>query len=221
MRTARLAFLIAFWVFAMVPPAMAGTVIIDIGTMGWYNSSIGRLLDGTNPFSTYYLFPPFPYAVDPDYPYTPEPDLSTASSVLGNWLNDPANLNSYWTGPQVIPTTWPVNEETAVVYKIDAGPVGIQALTVWIGVDNGFFMWLNGSFVRGALAPGYYTWDEYFIELGPLAPGTHYLQVLREDHGAVNGFSIRVEAVPEPSILAVVGTGLISLLVLGCKQRRH
>ena len=62
------------------------------------------------------------------------------------------------------------------------------------GVDNGIFVWLNGNYEFGALAGGGPVPGEYSINLGDLTAGTHYLQLLLEDHGGSNGYIVDITA---------------------------
>lgn len=184
--------------FAQTFPGLAVDVvssantIIDNTTPGKYNSAIGTTLDLTNPYLATHLFPgPNVSTGDPTIAPAPEPDLSTASGALGNWLGDPGNLNVNWVGPQAIPSTWAVNSETAIVYQIDVESC-LTNLELDIGVDNGVFVWMNGVYLDGELHPGGVGSNEPSINLPDQGPGTHYLQILREDHGVDTGFSILV-----------------------------
>ena len=178
----------------LATPAFAGApnVLIDNNTFGQYNESIGTSLDLTNPYLATHLFPgPNVSTGDPNIAPAPEPtDLSPASAVLGDWLGNPPTLNAPWTSPQIIPSTWTVNTETAIVYEIDAGVNGLTNVQVNIGVDNGVFVWLDGVYQGGELHPGGVSSKEPLLNLPDLSPGTHYLQILREDHGGATGFSI-------------------------------
>lgn len=182
-------------------PAIATVVLIDDSSVGYYNMSLGTVLDCTNNYMYSYLFPgPDNSNGDPVFNDAPEPDLSAASGILGDWLANPPVLNGNWAGPQPIPFSWAINTETAIVYSFDAGTTGLSDVLVKVGVDNGFYMWLDGLYKYGAMAPGYTHPGEfeYSVSIGELGPGTHFLQVIREDHSTANGFTIRVTGTPNP-----------------------
>lgn len=205
--------------------------IIDNSSLGFYNASIGEVLNGTNPIIddngiNTFLFPnnnsnPNDPVIDP---VSAAPDLSAASSILGNWLNDPTNLNTNWNGPQAIPSTWTTNSETAIIYEFDAG-VSLQNTVANFGVDNGIFVWLDGNYLLGQLRPGGAILGELTINIGNISTGTHFLQVLREDHGSATGYSVLVTGapetgapVPEPTTLLLLGSGLACLAGFGRKK---
>jgi len=160
-------------------------VFVSDNAVAYYNQSLGNRLDGTSEL--------FPISTDPTINNAPEPDLAPVADILGDWLvAAPLPLNTNWALTE-IPYSWPVTTETAVIYPIDAGPGGVRSAEANIGVDNGCFIWVNGVYKFGALAGGGVGRFEYAnIDLGDLHPGTNYLQVLREDHGSVNGFVIEI-----------------------------
>ena len=103
-------------------PAGSTVVLLDDSSLGYYNNSLGTVLDRTNPYASTYLFPgPDVTDGDPLINGAPEPDLSAAAGVLGDWLASPASLSGAWSGLQSIPATWATNTETAIVYQLDAG----------------------------------------------------------------------------------------------------
>jgi hypothetical protein len=188
--------------------------VLDGGDFGYYNDSIGTVLDHTNEIDpqVLYLFPgPDQQEGDPVLNPAPEPDLSAAAGVLGQWLNTPPVLNANWRGPGPIPYDWKVNTETAVIFRFDTGGAGLRDFVLEIGADNGIYVWLDGVYRHGAFAPGGAREWEYFIPLGDLAAGTHYLQLLREDHGVENGFRMKLTAVPEPATLALLCLGILRI----------
>ncbi|MBI2402549.1 MAG: hypothetical protein HYV20_07410 [Gemmatimonadetes bacterium] len=177
-----------------VPPGYshvggAASELVSNTTHGFYNLALGTVLDGTQP--------QFPIAGDPTIDPAPEPDLSAANAILGDWLSaNPLPLNANWSGPQAIPSTWALNTETAVIYEIDGGPGGIDHAVGHFGVDNGIFVWANGGYKFGALAPGGAVAFEYSdIALGELPPGLNYVQILREDHGVATGYHVRITGI--------------------------
>jgi hypothetical protein len=193
---------------ARAAPALAAplttTVLVDGSTPGYYNAALGTALDGSQP--------QFPLANgasgDPLVHSAPEPNLSAAGSLLGQWLSpNPLPLNPHWSAPRPIPASWAVNAETAIIYPLDAGLTGMHDVVARFGVDNGVFVWLDGHYKFGALAPGGVNGWEYTIALGNLSPGMHFLQVLREDHGGATGYAVQVTGVANESTTCELNSG--------------
>lgn len=196
-------------------------VLVQTNDPGYYNNSISTVLNGTNGGET----GPFPVNDDANRSFPTAPDLSAAASALGGWLTNPTNLNANWSFETSIPNSWTPGEEVAVMYRFDTE--GATNVVASFGVDNGIYVWLDGNYLFGARGPGSYVPGEYVVPVGDLAAGSHFLQLLLEDHGSVNGYDVRITAdtfipglpsVPEPSSIAMVLAGFATL---GCWRLRR
>ncbi|WP_218653202.1 putative Ig domain-containing protein [Nostoc sp. TCL26-01] len=168
--------------------------LVNNSSQGYYNNKLGDLYPGNpnNPLTA--NFPgPNNSTGDPTLSFPTAPNISSVNN-LGSWLSNPGNAisNGSWSGLQSIPGTWTVNDETAIIYEIDGGNAGISDVKASFGVDNGIFVWVNGQYKLGATASGFSILGEYQLDLGDLAPGKNYIQVLREDHGGGTGYDVRI-----------------------------
>ena len=217
---------------AIAVPAVgsAQVTLVQTSSPGFYNNQIGTLLNLSNT-GVDSCAEPFPLSNDCSATYPTAPNLSAASTVLGNWLTNPLSLNSNWISAPAIPNSWAVGTEVAIIYQFNTlGAINVQAR---FGVDNGIYAWLNGNYILGRRDPGNVILGEYTLALGNLSPGTHFLQLLVEDHGSVNGYAVDIRAdefipgpppttsVPEPSTWAMfaLGLGAVSLMVRHRRSR--
>jgi hypothetical protein len=203
--------------FAASAASAHAAPILTTASSGYYNANLGQVLDGS------LGFPCANSACgDPTVnPVAPAPDLSAAAGILGNWLTNPAALNGNWTGLQPIPATWAVNTETAIVYEFTLAQQ--SQLLASFGVDNGLYVWVDGVYMFGAMAPGGAFLGEYpNVNLGVLGAGTHYLQIMREDHGGLTGFAMNVDAraVPEPALVLLLLGGASASAARAYRRRR-
>lgn len=213
--------------------ALAGAgqaaTLIDNSTAGYYNSGIGTALDGTNPFGGNFMFPIANVAGgDPslDIPAGNAPDLSSASASLGSWLTNPSAPGGTWSAaPVAIPASWPINSETAIIYELNGGAGGIGNVNASFGVDNGLFVWLNGSFLGGHLRSGGVSPGEFTLSLGNLGAGMNHLQILREDHGGSSGYAVSVTGDPNPAPIPLPASGLLlaggAVALAGLRRRKR
>jgi hypothetical protein len=189
--------------------ANAAVVLVETSDPGFLNESLGTILNDTSAA--------FPGAVgDPNLDFPIAPDLSAAAGILGGWLNQPIpdlSAPGWSTTLVTVPSSWQVETEIAFVYPFVSG--GITNLVGEFGVDNGIFVWLDGNYVGGALRRGGVFLGEHTFILGDLDAGSHFLQVLLEDHGSVNGFQVLITAdevlppiVPIPAAVWLFGSAL-------------
>ena len=176
-----------------VPTATATTeptVLVDDASKGFYSNALSTIHDGTQE--------QFPLANvaggDPVIFRAAEPDLAVVADILRDWLSQsPLPVNANWSELQPVPSAWPANTETAIIYPIEAGQEGISNFKGEFGVDNGIFVWVNGQFKFGALAPGGALRIEYTdIDIGSMPPGLNFIQILREDHGGPASFTVEL-----------------------------
>lgn len=172
-------------------------VLIDNSTPGFYNDALGQILDGSDKlFPTPWNGIPDDPILDPTYdPVLEAPPISAAAqAILGDWLGNPAALNSNWVA-QGIPLSWPLQRENAIVYGLDLA-CPMDDVEIRIGVDNGAFVWLNGTFLKGQLASGGAVPGELTIDVGRVEAGMNYVQILRTDNGGGTGFDILATGAP-------------------------
>jgi hypothetical protein len=195
-------------------------IIVQTSDLGYYNDDLGTVLNLTGPGGDGPT-QPFPVFNDSNTTFATAPDLSAANSILGSWLTTPWSLNSHWSAsPISVPTNWAIGTEVGVIYQFDT--LSATNVVAKFGVDNGIFAWLDGNYIFGARAGGGVSLGEYTLSLGDFSAGTHYLQLLLEDHGGSNGYAVQITAdtfTPGPSVIPASDSGatlgLLTLAVSG------
>lgn len=92
------------------------------------------------------------------------------------------------------------------------------AQTVYLGVDNGFTMYVNGVQVAAANAGGFTNrWEYIFtIPADRFTPGTNTIAIALDDYGGLTAFDMKMEGpVPSPA-----SAGLLALAGLCTRRRR-
>ena len=209
----------------LFPTSANAVTLVTTSDPGFYNDSIGDVLNLTNGGET----GPFPVFNDSTLTFATAPDLSAAAPALGDWLTNPQSLNSNWTAEASIPNTWTPGDKVGIIYQFDT--LGATNVEASFGVDNGIFARLDGEYIFGARSSGGVSPGEYVLNLGDLDAGTHYLQLLLEDHGGSNGYVVDITAdtfipgpptaqISEPGPLAVLGLGLVALTFVRRRSSR-
>jgi len=168
--------------------SVRAVVLVQTSDPGFYNNSVGTVLNGTNGGES----GPFPVSDDSNLNFPVAPDLSAAAGALGNWLTNPGSLNANWQYYVSIPNSWTPGSEVAVIYQFNT--LGATNVVASFGVDNGIYAWLNGVYLGGARRAGGVALGEHVFNVGNLSAGTHYLQLLLEDHGSANGYAVEITA---------------------------
>ena len=123
-------------------------------------------------------------------------------------------------------TAWDAGTDLALQTTISLAGSVIGDVTLNLASDNGALVFVNGVEVFRQIAEGYTTIWEYTspVSGGLFNVGLNTISVLAEDHGGATFFDMELVAsnginssVPEPSVLALLGTSLIGF---GIARRR-
>jgi hypothetical protein len=164
------------------------------------------------------------------YKYVGATSLESFVGSLVNW-QDPSYDDTGWhTGSAVFSnvggigsnpqnTYWEADHDPKLRKHVNLTDNLLNA-QVKIAVDNGFDLYINGTFVATANAEGFtYYWEYDFpVTASLFHPGDNLIALQLEDHGGATAFDMEitgdyeVSSVPEPATYVALGLGALALI---------
>lgn len=157
----------------------------------------------------------------------PGGDPSWNTTLGGGWAVGAAPFGNTGSGDFGANTSWPAGNLLWVRRAVDFSGFDLSTAHWDLGVDNGFDLYANGTFVAGANAEGFTFRWEYGGGFGAsLHPGVNIIALALEDHGGATAFDMQITAtaapaIPEPESYAMLlaGLGLLGFVTRRRKQR--
>lgn len=149
----------------------------------------------------------------------PTVSLADFASNNGVWQNGSTAFTN--TGGA---TYWAADTDLALQKTFTFNGSISGDMNLHVASDNGFLVYLNGQLLAKENAEGFTSYWEYNYSLSPasLVQGGNLLQVLAEDHGGLTYFDMQIDGdvvnVPEPSLLGLLGIGLIGMVSIRTRK---
>lgn len=134
------------------------------------------------------------------------------------WSVGTAPFSNVTSGDFAANTDWTAGYWPVVRHTFDLGTA--VDMTAYIGLDNGYDMYVNGVLVSTQYAEGFTTRWEYIVPISSsyFRTGSNVVALQLYDNGVLTAFDMRLVgddsgrvSVPEPGSLALFGSGLLAL----------
>lgn len=144
-----------------------------------------------------------------------------------NWSVGKAPFSNVLGGDFGYNTYWPAGTDPYLRIAFNLGqPVDMKA---YLGLDNGFDMWVNGSYITGRNAEGFTDRWEYVFDIADtyFKAGENVIALRLEDHGGATAFDMKLTGdakgleTPEPASMLLLGSGLLGVFGLGYKKKEN
>jgi hypothetical protein len=144
-----------------------------------------------------------------EYKFAPAP--SGWNTTIGGWSTGDAPFGNVATGSQAASqynslfnynTLWPADGadgmDLFVRKTIDLSDYDLNSINWFLGVDNGYALYINGQLVSSGNAEGYtYEWEySGTIPSQFLVQGNNLVAVALEDHGSLTAFDMKITGTP-------------------------
>ncbi len=166
-----------------------------------------------------------------EYKFAPAP--SGWNTTTGGWSTGDAPFGNVTAGSQAAAqynslfnyaTYWPADiadgMDLFVRKTIDLSDYDLNSINWFLGVDNGYALYINGNLISSGNAEGYtYEWEySGTIPSQYLVQGNNLIAVALEDHGVLTAFDMKITGTPnatsstntvvitEPTLLTVTTT---------------